>query len=320
MTGISGQSSGVRGQVFALAAAACFGTLGIFSKLYYDHGGEPFSLLVLRLVGTTLVLGAVVCARGRPQASRRVVFAAFVLGAFQLGANVALLEGFDRAPAGLVVLLFYVYPLVVTLAAAVLLGEGLGAMRLVVVALGLGGVALSVGIPESAARAGIVLGLIAGVCTAGFIVGGRRLMAHGLAPLELVAIGYAGPALALIVASPFRDFAVPSDAKGWSSAVGLVVIASIAALLLFYTAVHLIGAARASLLATAEPLVAVLLAYAVLDERLATTQLLGGALIVAAVVLLNVPGLNRPSGTPSIADAPAAREPPVEPVGPPARR
>jgi drug/metabolite transporter (DMT)-like permease len=261
------------------------------------------------------VLGAVVFARGRSRASRRTLLAALVLGTFQLGANVALLEGFDRAPAGLVVLLFYIYPLVVTLAAALLLGEGLGAVRIVVLALGLGGVALSIGIPESATRAGIVLGLIAGVCTAGFIVGGRRLMAQGLAPLELVAVGYAGPALALIVATPFRDFSVPSDAEGWSYAVGLLVIASIAALLLFYTAVNLIGASRASLLATAEPLVAVVLAYAVLDERLAATQLVGGALIVAAVVLLNIHRLDPDARRAPHTEAPAAREP-VEPLIP----
>ena len=304
---------GVRGQVFALAAACCFGTLGIFSKLFYDHGGEPFSLLVLRLAGTTVVLGAVVLARGRPRASRRTLLAALGLGAFQLGANVALLEGFDRAPASLVVLLFYIYPLVVTLAAALLLGEELGAVRVVVLALGLGGVALAVGIPESTTRAGIALGLVAGVCTAAFIVGGRRLMVRGLAPLELVAMGYAGPALALLVAWPFRDFSVPSDAEGWWFAVGLVAIASIAALLLFYTAVSLIGAARASLLATAEPLVAVLLAYAVLDESLSATQLVGGALIVGAVVLLNIPRLNRAGPGAEAAEASAAPEP-VEPL------
>lgn len=291
-------ANAVRGQLLVLLAAGCFGTLGIFSKLFYDEGGDPFSLIVMRLAGTALILSPFVVARGALRASRRTLLAAFALGAFQLGANLALLEGFARAPASLVVLLFYVYPLLVTLAAALLLGEGLGPLQLVVLVLGLAGVALSVGIPDATTQAGILLGLAAGVCTAGFIVGGRHLMARELAPLELVTLGYAGPAAALLVASPMYGFELPSGAGAWSAALGLVAVSSVAALLLFYTGVKLIGAARASLLMTAEPLVTVLLAYAVLGESLAPTQLLGGALIVAAVVLLSMPRAARVATVP----------------------
>jgi drug/metabolite transporter (DMT)-like permease len=60
-------------------------------------------------------------------------------------------------------------------------------------------------------------------------------------------------------------------------------------MILFYGAVKLVGASTASLLATVEPLVAVLLAYVVLDESLEAMQLAGGALILCGVVSLTLP-------------------------------
>ncbi len=38
----------LNGYVIVLASALLLGTLGVFSKLFYDAGGEPFTLLVLR--------------------------------------------------------------------------------------------------------------------------------------------------------------------------------------------------------------------------------------------------------------------------------
>jgi drug/metabolite transporter (DMT)-like permease len=44
------------GRLFALAAGITYGTLGIFSTLFYDHGGSSFTLLVLRFCGGVLVI------------------------------------------------------------------------------------------------------------------------------------------------------------------------------------------------------------------------------------------------------------------------
>jgi len=115
-----------RGALFVFAAAVCFGSLGTLSKLYYERGGRPFELLLLRFVGAATVLGALALARRRPLPRRRVLALSAALGAAQIGSNVALLEGFKLAPASLVVLLFYVYPLLVAVGAALLLGEPLG--------------------------------------------------------------------------------------------------------------------------------------------------------------------------------------------------
>ena len=60
--------------------------------------------------------------------------------------------------------------------------------------------------------------------------------------------------------------------------------------LCFITGIRLLGAPRAAILATLEPVVGVALAAWLLDEQPSGLQLLGGALILVAAVLLQVGG------------------------------
>ena len=60
------------------------------------------------------------------------------------------------------------------------------------------------------------------------------------------------------------------------------------ALPIFFAGLRRVGASEAAILSTFEPVVTVALAYAVLGERLAPAQLLGGGLVLAAVVLLQL--------------------------------
>jgi drug/metabolite transporter (DMT)-like permease len=211
------------------------------------------------------------------------------LGAFQLGANYALLVGFNRAPAGLVVLIFYIYPMLVTVGGALLFREEFSVRRAVVLALGLAGIALTIGAPSSAPPIGIVLGLIAGMCTAGYILGARHLLHRSsLEAIEMMALMYALPAIGFAIATPIHGFHTP-QAAGFGWAVALILVSSVLAMSLFYGAVKLVGAGTTALLATVEPLVVVVLAYLVLGESLTATQLAGGALILSSVVALTLP-------------------------------
>ena len=285
----------ISGYALVLASAVLLGTLGMFSRLFYDEGGEPFALLLLRFTGIGSILLVLAVARGGRRPARPVALFALALGALQLGTAYALFEGFARAPVGLVVLLFYVYPLIVTVGAARFFREALGARRVAVLVIGLAGVALAVGVPHSATALGIMLGLAAGVFVAALVLSARHLMvSHALTPLWLTALMFVSPAPALGVVAAIRGVELGVGAAGWAAAVGAMVVSGVVPIVLFYTGVKLVGAATASLLGIAEPFAGVLLGYAVLGESLARLQLVGGALILGAVALLGVEGLRRP--------------------------
>jgi drug/metabolite transporter (DMT)-like permease len=296
----------LRGYILALAGAAGFGTLGLFSKLFYDDGGEPFALLFLRFVVTGPVLLLVAVAARDPLPSLRLTLAGLAVGIGQFGAAYGLFEGFARAPVALVLLLFYIYPLLVTLGGALLYGEELGRSRLAVVGIGLAGIALIVGVPEKLSGAGIALGLGGAVSVTAVILASRHLMvSRGLTPRWLSGLMFTGPAVGLAIAVPFRSPELSLDAGAWGWALCAVFVSAVVPISLFYTGVKLVGAGTAALLANAEPLVGVFLAYAVLGETLTALQLTGGILVIGGVVLLGLQGMRRAQARPrEVAGAP----------------
>lgn len=88
---------------------------------------------------------------------------------------------------------------------------------------------------------------------------------------------------ALAVGRPVLPAQIPADA--WGGIVGVGVIATFVAIQAFYAGAHRIGAARASLVSTVEPIWTIVLAGTLFHERLSATQLIGGALILAGVVI-----------------------------------
>src|SRR5690606_12701852 len=115
----------------------------------------------------------------------------------------------------------------------------------------------------------------------------RGLMAPGgIDPLVLTGLMFTSPAIGLALAIPARapDFSLGGEAWGW--ALAAAVASAAIPVGLFYTGVRRAGAAAAGLLSTAEPLVSVLLAYAVLGESLGALQLVGGGLILISVAAL----------------------------------
>jgi drug/metabolite transporter (DMT)-like permease len=78
----------------------------------------------------------------------------------------------------------------------------------------------------------------------------------------------------------------PTSANGWLVVAATVLIATVIPVVTFLAGLKRIGPTDASMLSTLEPVVTVLLAAWLLDEQLQWTTLLGGALILIAVIAL----------------------------------
>lgn len=276
------------GRIGAIVAGVGFGTLGIFSRLIYDQGGERFTMVVLRFLGASIVLVAVALLRRRPLPSGPDAAVSVLLGLSVLAATFCLFAGYENASPGLVTLLFYVYPLIVTVAARAIFREELTRWRIALLGTGMAGIALTVGIPSSATAAGIGWGLGAGVWTAVYILGGRHVMSRTVDSFQFVALSYLGAAIMLVpLAAIVGVSGPPAGAVGY--ALCLIVVSTVLPVLLFYFAVRRIGAGAAARLATIEALTAVVLSYLVLGDPLTATQIAGGVIVLTSVVLLATP-------------------------------
>jgi drug/metabolite transporter (DMT)-like permease len=89
-----------------------------------------------------------------------------------------------------------------------------------------------------------------------------------------------------LVATLARGPTWPRTPAGWLAVLGIAIISTVAAIVLFFAGLERVGPTRAAVLSTVEPVCTVLLAAALLGETVAPSQLVGGALILTAVVLL----------------------------------
>ena len=97
----------------------------------------------------------------------------------------------------------------------------------------------------------------------------------------------------------------PADipVEAWLPLLGLGVIATALAIQTFYAGVKRVGGARASIISTVEPVYTILLAMLLFGERLEPLQVLGGVIVLVAVILAET---GRPE---RVAEpAPAARD------------
>ena len=280
------------GPLLCLASGAAFGAMGVFGKLAYAAGSTVGTLLAVRFAIAAVVFWTIVIAAGWARGlPRRDAIAGLGLGAgaytLQAGAYFAALERID---ASLLALLVFIFPALVAAAAVALGRERLDRKRVAALALATGGLVLVVAGAGTGALEplGAGLGLTAAVIYAAYILISDRIVGR-IAPMVLAALVCTGAAVPLAVGSALLGELRPGDLElaGWGWLACLAVVSTVASISLLYAGLRRVGPTTAAILATVEPLATVLLAFAVFGETLGGVQLAGGALVIAAVLVLN---------------------------------
>lgn len=261
--------------------------MAIFARYANASGADVPGLLLGRFVLAGLVLAAVMVATRRPFPRGRMLAVAAAMGAVgYVLQSASYFAALHHASAGLVALLLYAYPTLVALLAAAFLGERLGGMRLLLLAIGFGGIGLMLG-GGSGSATGIALGLAAALVYSIYILVGARELGSADA-LGVSTVVCLSAAAMLALTAPFTQPRFPQDAAGWL-AIGAIAACSVVAILCFFAGLKRVGPATASIVSTLEPVVTVVLAWAVLGETLGALQLAGGAVVLGVAALLARP-------------------------------
>lgn len=280
----------LKGLALMALSASSFGTLAIFARQAYAAGADPPTVLFLRFSIAAMVMVGVMLARGLPWPRGKLLAALLALGGLgYVGQSLAFFTALTLAPASLVALLLYLYPVMVTLAARVMFKEPLGPRKLGALGLALAGTALTIGPAaggqQGIAPLGIALGVAASVIYSVYIIAGSTVTPRaGPIPSSTVIMGAAALVYGVIVAA--RGPVFPAGPGGWLAVAGIALISTVVAIVAFFAGMERIGPVNTSTLSAVEPVVTVILAALILRETIAPLQVAGGALILAAVVLL----------------------------------
>jgi drug/metabolite transporter (DMT)-like permease len=172
--------------------------------------------------------------------------------------------------------------------AAVRRTERLTPIRVVALALALGGVTIMVGAPmtEKLNPLGVIFALASALLYSVYL----PLLSHiqrGTPALASTFLLVSGAALAFVVAAwATGELYVPPDMHAWSNIFLLAFISTVVAFSTLIKGLSVLGAVRTAIIATVEPFFTAVLGVVVLGNLATVETILGGVLIASAVILI----------------------------------
>ena len=271
------------GYLLIFIAACLWALLGIFTAFLLDAQVQAMEIAFWRAV----IAGAMFIAHaawiGRLRIERRrdlgglVIFALVGVTLFFGSLNLAI----EAGGISLAVILLYTAPAFVVVLARIFLKEAITAQKVVALVLVTSGISL---VALSGGGEGVTIttvsvgwGLAAGASYASYYIVGKRLMVR-YEPATIYAVILPVGALGLL---PFVEFR-PKSAEAWALLVGLSVLSTYLAYLVYFTGLRRVEASRAVLVASMEPVIAGGLAAVIFGERLGLWGLVGAGLVVMA--------------------------------------
>ena len=266
-------------------SAASFGTLAIFGRFLYAEGLDTFTMLFLRFGFAAVLMTIILLVRKEKFPRGKILLQLIGMGALgYVGQSFSYLSAIKYASAGLVALLLYLYPMFVFILSVVVLREKATWIKITALILALIGTALTVD-PAGGQLPGILFSISAALIYSVYIIVGTSVMKHVSAvQSSLVIFASAGMVYGILMA--INGVHPPTSNTGWIHIVGIVLIATVIPVVTFLAGLERIGPTNAAMLSTLEPVVTVLLAAWIFDEHLQAIVILGGGLILIAVIML----------------------------------
>jgi drug/metabolite transporter (DMT)-like permease len=280
-----------------------WGSSYLFIKIGVDAGLQPFTLVSLRLlIGLALLVVVVRVAREALPREARMYGHLVVLGLFSVALPFTLITWAEQSvDSSLAAVLTGAVPLfVIPFAAVILRDERVTLNKLIGIAIGLIGVAIVVGFDPASLAGNELLAEAALIgAAASYAAGGvyARRFVHGLRPMipAMFQVGFALVMVgipAILLEGPIR---LDIRADALFAVIWLGLLGSGAAYLVFFRLLGAWGATRTSLVAYLLPIWGILLGALVLSEPIDARLILGTALVIGGIALVNLRRNLRPS-------------------------
>ncbi len=291
------------GYVMALAAAALFGVNGAVVKVALDDGLSAYRLAELRCLASLAIFVAVVSATrpGSLRVSARELVYLAVFGACAVVLTQLLyLLAIRRLKIGVALVLIFLGPLLVALWARFVGKKQVRPRFWAALGLSLVGLVLVVRLWDRFSLDG--LGVAFALAGAGAYTLYVLYAEHAVGrrdPISLLCYGFLFASALWTFVQPWwslpwhalaTDVSLHGNLAGtslpeWALVAWIVVLGTVVPFILVVGSLQHLPATRVAICGMLEPVVATLVAYAWLAETLDAAQLVGGALVLAAIVL-----------------------------------
>ena len=277
------------GLLLVSVSAVSFGLMPIFAKMAYAAGTSTYTLLFLRFLVATVFMFLLMIIRKMPLPSKREMVSFLLLGALgYVGVSLCYFSALNFASASVVALLEYTYPAMVMIGSVLFLKEKLTVGKLVSLCLAMVGAAIIIGTDYAANLLGIVLAVLSALLYSVYILINSRVVKAGMG-VQSSAFIMLGSTVVYGVMNIFVGFAPPTAPIGFTAVFLLAMISTVLAFWSFLTGMEKTGASTAALASTLEPVVTVLSSVIFLLEKLTINIIVGGFLVLLALIIISLP-------------------------------
>ena len=286
----------IGGIVLVAISAAAFGVMPVFAKTAYAAGTSVFSLLFLRfLVGAVFMFLLMGIGRLKMPTRREIVIFLLLGAVLYVGQSLTYFTALNHASASVVALLVYTYPALVMLGSAVLFRERITARKVFALCLALAGAFIIIGTEYHASPMGIVLSILCAVFYSSYILVSSRVVKVGMG-IQSSAFIMLGAAVVYGAVNLVLGFSPPAGRNGVVSVALLALVSTVLAMWAFFTGMAGTGPSTAALVSTLEPVVTVFSSVLLLSEKLTVHVVVGGCLVLAALLITSLPSGEEEAG------------------------
>ena len=288
-------SNPTKGYLCVVAAAIMWASSGVAGKALFAGGITPFELVQVRVTVSTLLLAIAFGLHSRDLfriRGRDFVYFLLLGGVAMALVQITYFYAVSKIQVAAAIFLQYLAPIMVAFFSICFWRERLTLIKLLSLVISLAGCYLVVGGYNlhllQMNRVGILCGLASALCFASYTLLGERGMRR-YSPWTVLFYAFLFATLVWhIVYPPFHYLRTGYSLSQWGWMLYISVMGTVLPFALFFIGVNFIRSTRASITATLEPISAGFFAYFFLGEVLEPLQIVGGAMVVGAIVLLQL--------------------------------
>lgn len=285
----------IKGLFYASLSSASFGFSPLFSLALIAAGLTNFDVLSYRWLVAAVVL--VIYALCKKKTLRLTSFdetwKVILLSALRAITSITLLVGYANIASGIASTINFMYPVIVALCMMIFYGEDRSWINVVAIFLSIFGVYLMASgdglIVEGGNTAlGLACSIISAFSFAAYYIIMKKTKADKIESVKFTTWIMLLSALYFIAAGFIVDgkITIVTDGKAWMNILGLGLWATMVSNFTGVKAIRRIGPTLTSILGALQPLTAVILGAAFLDEHLGISSITGIAMILVAVIMI----------------------------------
>jgi len=286
---ISGRPSILRATLLIVISACCFGSLTTVTSLAMKTGMPLVNIIFWRFSIAAALLAALSWKARKQHAFGQAAWRLMAAGGIaQALISYLSFRALDYLPVGALAFLFYTFPAWVAIISAARGREALTKPRFFALTIAMSGIAIMVEAPsvQALSTIGVLMALGTALLYALYlpmIHDAQRSLPALLASFYLVL----GIAITFLVVSLLTGgVQLPETPQLWSYLLLLSIVGTVFAFGTLMAGLHVLGPVRTSIISTVEPFFTAILGAAILEQALTLAVVAGGALIAAAVIIL----------------------------------